>query len=153
MTVAIKRIYEPAARGDGTRVLVDRLWPRGLSQANAKVDEWLRALAPSDTLRHSYHAEMGTAQTADAQSRSWSAFRAKYLKELSRPESQEALLRLYALANRKKRLTLLYASRNETHNNATVLKELLEGQRKPPKGTGPGAFSDSRRRTAAARRR
>jgi uncharacterized protein YeaO (DUF488 family) len=126
--VNIKRVYEDPARSDGTRVLVDRLWPRGLSKARAAVDKWLRDLAPSDALRKWFHAR------PDA----WPMFRKRYLKELARPESAEALGELYRLANQRKKLTLLFASRNEDHNNATVLKDLLEGMRKPPTGTGPG---------------
>jgi uncharacterized protein YeaO (DUF488 family) len=143
MSVAIKRVYEPASRGDGARVLVDRLWPRGLTKARADVHEWLRDLAPSDELRHWFHARP----------QQWESFRKKYLKELSQPEAQEDLLQLYQLANKRKRLTLLFASKNETHNNATVLKELLDGMRKPPTGTGPGAVHVMRKREAAVRRR
>ena len=143
MTVAIKRVYEPAARGDGSRVLVDRLWPRGLTKERAAVDEWLRELAPSDDLRHWYHARP----------EEWQAFRKKYLKELAQPECQDVLRRLYELAHKKKRLTLLFASKNETSNNATVLKELLDGMRKPPTGTGPGAVHAMRKRDVAVRRR
>ena len=121
-------MYEEPVRSDGTRVLVDRLWPRGLSKARAAVDKWLRDLAPSDALRKWFHAR------PDA----WPMFRKRYLKELARPESAEALGELYRLANQRKKLTLLFASRNEDHNNATVLKDLLEGMRKPPTGTGPG---------------
>ncbi|HXJ85270.1 MAG TPA: DUF488 family protein [Candidatus Binatia bacterium] len=143
MTVAMKRVYEPASRSDGIRVLVDRLWPRGLRKEQAAIDEWLRDLAPSNELRRWYHARPGE----------WEAFRNKYLKELEQPESQAALRRLYELAQAKKRLTLLFASKMETHNNASVLKELLEGRRKPPTGTGPGAAYRMRRREAAARRR
>lgn len=106
------------------------------------MDEWLRDLAPSDDLRRWYHARPDE----------WSNFRTKYLKELSQPEAQEALRRVYELAHKKKRLTLVYASRNETHNNATVLKELLDGMRKPPTGTGPGALSSMRQRAAVRRR-
>ncbi len=143
MAVAIKRVYEPASRKDGTRVLVDRLWPRGLSKAKAGLDEWLRDLAPSDELRRWYHARPGD----------WQAFRKKYLKELAQPESEDALRQLYQLAHSTKNLTLLFASRNETQNNAAVLKELLDGTRKPPTGTGPGAVRGMRRREAAARPR
>lgn len=143
MTVAIKRVYEPASRKDGARVLVDRLWPRGLSKAAAGVDEWLRDLAPSDSLRRAFHAQAHT----------WPAFRGKYLKELALPESEIALRRLYDLSRQRKRLTLLYASKNETHNNAVVLKELLDGRPKPPTGTGPGAVTGLRRRGAGLRRR
>jgi uncharacterized protein YeaO (DUF488 family) len=143
MTVVIKRVYEPAARADGARLLVDRLWPRGLTKERAAIDEWLRDLAPSDELRRWYHARP----------LQWAAFRKKYLKELSLPEAEDMLRRLYDLAHKKKRITLLFASKNEEQNNATVLKELLSGMRKPPTGTGPGAISGMRRRAAAARRR
>jgi uncharacterized protein YeaO (DUF488 family) len=143
MSVAIKRVYEPASRSDGARVLVDRLWPRGLTKARADVHEWLRDLAPSDELRRWFHARP----------QQWESFRKKYLKELAQPEAQEDLLQLYQLANKRKRLTLLFASKNETHNNATVLKELLDGMRKPPTGTGPGAVHAMRKREAAVRRR
>jgi len=142
MPVALKRVYESRARGDGARVLVDRLWPRGLTKADAAVDEWLRDLAPSNELRRWYHARPAE----------WATFRKKYLKELTLPEAETALTQLYRLAHKKKRLTLLFASKNVERNNATVLKELLDGMRKPPTGTGPGA-ANSARRTAAARRR
>jgi uncharacterized protein YeaO (DUF488 family) len=143
MPVSLKRIYEPASPGDGRRVLVDRLWPRGLSKEKAGIDEWLRDLAPSDDLRRWYHS----------QPRHWAAFRSKYLKELSKPQAQQALRRLYQLAHGRMHLTLLYASKNEERNNATVLKELLEGARKPPTGTGPAAAHAARQRKVAARRR
>ena len=143
MTVSIKRVYEPPERSDGARVLVDRLWPRGLTKAKAAIDEWLRDLAPSNELRRWYHARPGE----------WEAFRKKYLKELTQLERQQALHRLYDLAHKKQQLTLLFASRNESLNNAVVLKELLEGKRKPPTGTGPGAIHAMRRREAAVRRR
>ena len=143
MKVVVKRIYEPVSRTDGARVLVDRLWPRGLTKADAALDEWLRDLSPSDELRQWYHARPGY----------WTSFRKKYLKELVQPEADQGLRRLYHLAHQKKRVTLLFASRNETRNNAVVLKELLEGMRKPPDGTGPGAVSAMRKREAAVRRR
>ncbi len=143
MPVAVKRVYETVSRTDGARVLVDRLWPRGLSKAQAQVDEWLRKLAPSNELRQWFHAQPGH----------WPTFRKKYLRELSRhPEADTELRKLYALAHKKKRLTLLFASKNETHNNAVVLKELLDGMRKPPTGTGPGTVHAVRKRQAAARR-
>lgn len=137
MPVALKRVYEEPARGDGTRILVDRLWPRGLSKEQAKIDAWLRDLAPSDALRKWYHA----------QPQNWAAFRKRYLKELTRPAAEAALQKLYKLA-RRGTVTLLYASKNEERNNAVVLKELLEGMRKPPTGTGPGALRAMRERQA-----
>ena len=158
MAVSIKRVYEAASRTDGARVLVDRLWPRGLTKARAAVDEWLRDLAPSDELRRWYHAQSDHTRLDHAgpqrpQDFQWSNFHKKYLKELAQPEAQDALLRLYQLAHKRKRLTLLFASKNETHNNAVVLKELLDGMRKPPTGTGPGAVHITRKREAAVRRR
>ena len=136
--VTVKRVYEQPAPSDGTRVLVDRLWPRGLSKARASIDKWLRDLAPSDALRKWFHARP----------EAWAIFRKRYLKELARPESAQALDELYRLANRRKKLTLLFASRNEERNNAVVLKDLLEGMRKPPTGTGPGGGRAVRDRQA-----
>jgi uncharacterized protein YeaO (DUF488 family) len=135
MPVAVKRIYEKPARTDGNRVLVDRLWPRGLSKEDAALKAWLRELAPSDELRRWYHARPAA----------WLTFRKRYLKELARPEVSDELQKLYDFAHQQKRLTLLYASKNETRNNAVVLKDLLEGMKKPPTGTGPGAIRAMRR--------
>ena len=136
MSVVIKRVYEKAAPADGRRVLVDRLWPRGLSKRRAALDAWLRDLAPSDGLRKWLHASPGA----------WSVFRKRYLKELAQPEALEALSELYRLARGRKRLTLLFASRNAERNNAVVLRDLLNGMRKPPTGTGPAGA-----RTASVR--
>ena len=140
--VVVKRIYEPPSPGDGLRLLVDRLWPRGLTKSAADVGEWLRDLAPSNDLRRWYHARP----------LEWAEFRRKYLKELAEPEAQQALHRLYELADQKKRLTLLFASKNETHNNAAVLKELLDSPRKPPTRAGPSAGQGVRKRAAGRRR-
>ncbi len=134
--IQVKRVYEKLGRADGTRVLVDRLWPRGVSKNQASLDAWLRDLAPSDGLRQWFHA----------QPEAWAGFRKRYIKELSQPEAQEALDELYRLAGRRKRITLLFASKNERHNNAVVLKDLLEGMRKPPTGSGPGAVRTVRDR-------
>ena len=138
MPVAIKRVYEKPSRSDGTRVLVDRLWPRGLSKDDAVLHAWLRDIAPSDDLRKWFHANDGA----------WEMFRRRYLKELSASEAADSLDKLYELAGKRKRLTLLYSSRNQIRNNAVVLKELLEGMRKPPTGTGPGAVRGMRQRVA-----
>ena len=144
MPVSVKRVYESAARGDGTRVLVDRLWPRGLSKQRAELDAWLRNLAPSDELRKWYHARP----------EQWLNFRKKYLRELTHPGAEIELLELYRLTHGKnRRVTLLFASKNQEHNNAMVLKELLDGMRKPPSGTGPGGVRALQKRQAAVRRR
>ncbi len=136
--VTVKRVYEKPARGDGYRVLVDRLWPRGLSKSEAALHVWLRDLAPSDELRRWFHARP----------HAWLTFRKRYLRELALTEAAEALDELYRLARRKKNLTLLFASKSEQHNHAVVLKDLLEGMRKPPTGTGPGAARSVRDRQA-----
>jgi uncharacterized protein YeaO (DUF488 family) len=136
--IQVKRVYAKSTRGDGTRVLVDRLWPRGVSKERAAVRAWLRDLAPSDDLRHWFHAYP----------QAWPLFRKRYLKELGKPEAADALNELYRLANQPKKLTLLFASKDEEHNNAVVLKDLLEDMRKPPTGTGPGALRGQRVREA-----
>ncbi len=128
MSIALKRVYAEPARTDGTRVLVDRLWPRGLTKDRASLDAWLRDLAPSDERRKWFHANPGV----------WATFRRCYLRELARPEASAALEELYRLADGPRQLTLLFASKNEERNNAVVLRDLLEGMRKPPTGTGPG---------------
>ncbi len=137
MAVLLKRVYEQPSARDGFRVLVDRLWPRGLSKEAAKVDLWLKALAPSDDLRKWYHARPTQ----------WPAFREKYLNELSEGPALEALEELHKLVTKRKAVTLLFGSRNLDKNNATVLKELLEGMRKPPRSTGAaGAAARSAKR-------
>ncbi|MBI3478339.1 MAG: DUF488 family protein [Acidobacteria bacterium] len=138
MPVAVKRVYEAPAASDGVRILVDRLWPRGLTKDAAAVKLWLRDLAPSTELREWFHANP----------EAWRMFRRRYLKELVSEEAGAALDKLYAAATSAKKLTLVYASRNEERNNATVLKELLEGGRKPPSSVGPAAAGRGRIRKA-----
>jgi uncharacterized protein YeaO (DUF488 family) len=134
MSVSVKRIYDAALPSDGTRVLVDRLWPRGLTKDDAAVKFWLRDLAPSTELRQWFHAN------PDA----WRMFRKRYLKELANEKASAAIDKLHQLAKSKGKVTLLYASRNEEHNNATVLKELLEGMPKPPSSVGRPALGRAR---------
>jgi uncharacterized protein YeaO (DUF488 family) len=135
MKTSVKRVYETAARADGTRVLVDRLWPRGMTKESAAVDNWLKDLAPSDELRKWFHAYP----------EQWATFRKKYLKELGLPVPSTSLEELYRLAENKK-ITLLFASKDEDHNNAIVLRDLINGMRKPPTGTGPAAARGMRAR-------
>ena len=141
MAIAIKRVYDLPSPQDGTRVLVDRLWPRGISKDAAALDAWLKDVAPSDELRKWYHAHP----------QQWSKFRERYLKELSSEKAEDALRQLYAMHDPHRQLTLLFGSRNLDRNNATVLKELMEGDRKPPKGTGPARAPSAR--TRALRRK
>ena len=134
MALAVKRVYEKPARRDGTRVLVDRLWPRGLTKEAAAVDLWLRELAPSNELRKWYHENRET----------WTFFRRQYFRELRKPEATQALQQLYELIARNKPVTLLFASTNLERNNAVALKEMVERSRKPPTGTGPKRAARSR---------
>lgn len=138
MTIAVKRVYESASPNDGVRVLVDRLWPRGLRKEEAAVKFWLRDVAPSTELRQWFHANL------DA----WNTFRQRYLKELTGTKQTSALEKLHSIAESTRKLTLLYASRHDERNNATVLKELLEGARKPPSSVGRGAAGRERIRKA-----
>ena len=111
----VKRIYEPAAADDGFRVLVDRLWPRGLAKAKARIDEWLKDIAPSDALRHAFHDQPAK----------WRHFVTAYGRELEQEPAKSAAVHLREHARREP-VTLLYAARNESHNNAVALKEWLE---------------------------
>ena len=138
MAVAVKRVYEAPTSSDGVRVLVDRLWPRGLTKKDAAIKFWVRDLAPSKELREWFHANP----------EAWRFFRKRYMKELVSPEASVALEKLYAVVQSGKKLTLLYASRDEEHNNAVVLKELLDGTRKPPSSIGRAAVGRARIRKA-----
>lgn len=142
MPVSIKRVYLKPSPEDGARVLVDRLWPRGLTKEAAALDAWLRDLAPSDALRKWFHEH--------PQQRA--RFRQEYLKELASEAAAEALKKLYDIHNQSSRLTLLFASKNEDYNNASVLRELVDGDRKPPTGTGPVRAATAKRARAAQRR-
>jgi uncharacterized protein YeaO (DUF488 family) len=126
MSVEIKRAYDKPSRADGARVLVDRLWPRGISKEQARIDLWLKDLAPSAELRKWYHA-----------SANWDLFRKRYFRELCTPEASAALETLYNVIGKRAKVTLLYSSRNLERNNASALKELIDGSRKPPSSSGP----------------
>ncbi len=142
MAVHLKRVYEKPSRKDGARVLVDRLWPRGLRKEDAALDEWLQ--------RH--RSLQRTAQVVSRASQQWSKFRQKYLEELAAEPGHTQLQQLYAIKNKRSQLTLLFASKNLEHNNATVLQQLLEGHRKPPTGTGPARAASAGRARAVRRK-
>jgi uncharacterized protein YeaO (DUF488 family) len=111
----VKRVYEPAAAGDGLRVLVDRLWPRGVAKEKAQIELWLKEVAPSDALRRRVH---------DGKM-SWDEFVAAYGRELAQEPARKAAADLHQLL-RRGHVTLLYGSRDPTHNNAVALKACLE---------------------------
>jgi uncharacterized protein YeaO (DUF488 family) len=112
--IKLKRIYAPVDLSDGTRVLVDRLWPRGLTHEEAHVDEWAKDVAPTTELRRWYNHRPEL----------WPEFQVRYARELARPELSELLSKLRALA-REGTLTLLTASRAETENHAVALRQIL----------------------------
>jgi len=118
LRIRVKRVYEPAGGADGFRVLVDRLWPRGLAKDKARIDLWLKDVAPSDKLRRRLHGDPST----------WREFVAAYAKELEQQPAAAALQTLRERAHRQT-ATLLYAARDEAHNNAVALKQLIEKHR------------------------
>jgi uncharacterized protein YeaO (DUF488 family) len=113
MSISLKRAYEAPSPDDGYRVLVDKLWPRGVSKENAKLDEWKKDIAPSDDLRKQFHD--GTL--------SWGDFRNQYLSELK--EYREELRELAGHAAEEK-VTLVFGSKDLERNNAVVVKQYLE---------------------------
>lgn len=113
MAITIKRIYEPGSVKDGYRILVDRLWPRGIKKENAHVDKWLKEVAPSTELRKWFNHEP----------EKWETFSAKYKDEL---KMSPALDELYAATHDHKTVTLLYGAKDEEHNHAFILKQLAE---------------------------
>jgi uncharacterized protein YeaO (DUF488 family) len=112
-SVRLKRVYQTPEPSDGTRILVDRLWPRGLSKARAKLDLWLKEIAPSTELRKWFGHEP----------QKWSDFRRRYKSELKGHAEQLAVIKNKAAEDA---VTLLFAARDQEHNEAVVLKELLE---------------------------
>ena len=117
MDIALKRAYEPAAGSDGYRVLVDRLWPRGVSRERARIDEWARDLAPSNELRTWFGHDPAR----------FHEFGRRYVLEL---EGQTARLRDLRRIARQGRLTLVYAARDPEHNDAVVLADVLRRGRR-----------------------
>ena len=112
--IRVKRAYLPPAPEDGVRILVDRLWPRGVSKSDAKIDHWKKELAPSSELRRWFGHDPSR----------WDEFRRRYQAELS--DRAELMDELRALAQ-KGTLTLVYGARDELHNQAVVLRDLLAG--------------------------
>ena len=114
-TFAIKRVYDPASTADGYRVLVDRLWPRGLTKEKAAVDHWAKALAPSNELRRWF----------GRRPERWDEFRERYRAELDSPEAREEIATLRG-AMRKGDTSLVYAASDAELNNAVVLRDFLK---------------------------
>jgi uncharacterized protein YeaO (DUF488 family) len=112
-SINIKRVYEPVEPDDGIRILVERLWPRGLSKEKAQVEYWCKEVAPSHELRKWYGHQVER----------WPVFREKYIQELKQNPDAVTELQHYCL---DKKVTFVYAARDEAHNSSVVLKEFLE---------------------------
>jgi DNA-3-methyladenine glycosylase len=115
--IQTKRVYEKPAKDDGFRVLVDRLWPRGLTKEKAHVDLWMKEIAPSDELRKWFHHE----------DRNWGEFVKRYKAELGK--KKELLSELRGLQKWHAKVTLVYGSKDEKENQAVVLAEILKGKK------------------------
>ncbi len=141
--IRLKRAYEPPSRADGHRVLVERLWPRGLRKEDAHLDAWLKDLAPTDALRKWFGHEPSR----------FREFRERYTKELQAEATQELLTSLAQRA-RRHTVTLVYSAHDEQHNNAVVLAQELQRRldRGPPR-EGPSANRVRRRRDGPSRSR
>jgi len=113
-TVRIKRVYEPREKADGCRVLVDRLWPRGLTREKAAIDRWLKELGPSTELR----------QWFDHRTDRWQEFAKRYRRELAGPAARPLLKELAAMAAVGP-LTLVFSAHDEVHNQAVVIAQVL----------------------------
>ncbi|PIC56827.1 hypothetical protein CSV80_13365 [Sporosarcina sp. P12(2017)] len=120
MPVQIKRVYEDAKKADGMRVLVDRMWPRGVSKEDAQVDEWLKEIGPSEELRQWFNHDPDK----------FDEFKEKYKEELkNNEEQQEELEKLKDYTKEhKKDITLVFGAKDEKNNQAVVLKEILDHQ-------------------------
>lgn len=116
MSIAIKRAYDDPAKSDGYRVLVDRIWPRGVSKEDAKLDDWIKAMAPSTELRKWF----------DHDPERWDEFRKRYRKELDANDDAQAALNDLRKRAKKPRVTLVFAARDSEHSNAAFLEELLQ---------------------------
>lgn len=112
MSITVKRIYESFAKEDGYRILVDRFWPRGIKKEQAHVDTWLKEVAPGTELRKWFAHDP----------KKWKQFITKYKTEL---KSSDALKELKALVKEHKKVTLLFGAKDEEHNQAVVLKQML----------------------------
>lgn len=111
--IKTKRVYDPVSPGDGKRILVDRLWPRGIKKEETKIDEWMKDIAPSTDLRK-WFAHDPT---------KWTEFKKRYINELKKKSELVERLRTEA---QKGTITLLFAAKDVEHDNAVVLKELIE---------------------------
>lgn len=113
--IKTKRVYDAPQKNDGYRLLVDRLWPRGMSKGEAQLDEWMKDVAPSEELRRFYGHDISR----------WDEFRKRYFEELS---DKEELIKAILEKSSQGTVTLLFAAKDSEHSNAAALKEYLENK-------------------------
>ena len=133
--ITLKRAYDPISRTDGTRFLVERLWPRGISKAKLRVNAWLKEVGPSTELRKWFNHDPDK----------WDEFRRRYFLEL---DSQPEAWRPIVSAARRGRVTLVYSSRDTQHNNAVALQEYLQAKSRRSATSGRAVAADRPRRSA-----
>ena len=117
MTIALKRVYEKPSPKDGFRILVDRIWPRGISKKAANINRWLKCIAPSSELRKWFNHEP----------QKWKEFKKRYFQELK--DNKELVDNIYTIA-KQHNITFVYSAKNKDFNNAVALKEYVEKQMK-----------------------
>jgi uncharacterized protein YeaO (DUF488 family) len=147
MSILLKRASEAASPEDGARVLVDRRRPRGAARGAAKealkLQAWMSGLGPSEELQAWF----------EERPRQWPIFRRRYLAELCTPEAEDALGELHSLAASEPTVTLLTSAKDQEHSHAAILRDLLDGVRKPPSTSGPARAAASGGRMRARRPR
>lgn len=116
MDIRLKRAYEAPARSDGPRILVDRIWPRGVAKEDADITHWLKGLAPSTDLRKWFGHDP----------EKWPEFRERYLQELHSDDAGEDLSVLKSVLEKHARITLVFAAKDTEHNNAVALREFIQ---------------------------
>ena len=138
--ITLKRAYEPASRADGIRLLVERLWPRGIGKADLNIDEWLKEVGPSTELRKWFGHDPDK----------WAEFRRRYFRELdSRPEAWKPIV---SAARRGRAVTLVYSSHDTQHNNAVALRDYLHAKARLPTAAKRAGASQRSRRSVRSHR-
>jgi uncharacterized protein YeaO (DUF488 family) len=138
--ITLKRAYEPVSRADGIRLLVERLWPRGVAKADLNVNEWLKEVGPSTELRKWFGHDPDK----------WTEFRRRYFRELdSRPEAWKPIV---SATRRGGTVTLVYSSRDTQHNNAVALRDYLHAKARRPRAAKRTAAAERPRRSVRSPR-
>lgn len=141
--IFLKRAYEKAVRTDGFRVLVDRLWPRGVSKAHLRLDMWAKGVSPSTTLRQCFGHDPDR----------WLEFVKRYKVELKEAQAQQALAEIVDRVKHSAAITLIYGAKDTKHNEAVVLRDILKRRLRPKKAVTRSASGPRHRTESSGRRR